>query len=160
MNPDKCEQALHYLYILSMDGRKMKQNLEQDKAYLPGNMLNTTGDFSIYGKARAAVVLARNSQQNAAYREKAGEYLQSVNEYAVYREGDGALLTIPARHSTAGETIKILPRVSVIEAMQMLKPNDKQTIEELQRLLHVETHPGLGYASEHRGCRLRLYEGQ
>ena len=23
-----------------------------------------------------------------------------------------------------------------------------------------ETHPGLGYAGEHRGCRLRLYEGQ
>ena len=28
------EQALHYLYILSMDCRKMKQNLEADKAYL------------------------------------------------------------------------------------------------------------------------------
>ena len=32
VNPS--EQALHYLYILSVDGRKMKQNLEQDKAYL------------------------------------------------------------------------------------------------------------------------------
>ena len=82
------EQALHYLYILSMDGRKMKQNLEADKAYLLEKMSKITGDFSIYGKARAAVVLARNSQQNAAYREKAGEYLQSVNEYAVYREVD------------------------------------------------------------------------
>ena len=70
------EQALHYLYILSMDGRKMKQNLEADKAYLLEKMSKMTGDFTIYGKARAAVVLARNSQQNVAYREKAGEELQ------------------------------------------------------------------------------------
>ncbi len=125
------EQALHYLYILSMDGRKMKQNLEQDKAYLLDKMSKMTGDFSIYGKARAAVVLARNSQQNAAYREKAGEYLQSVNEYAVYREEMGRYYdTRKALYSW--RNYKIPTQVSVIEALQMLKPNDKQTIEELQ----------------------------
>ncbi len=128
------EQALHYLYILSMDGRKMKQNLEQDKAYLLDKMSKMTGDFSIYGKARAAVVLARNSKQNAAYREKAGEYLQSVNEYAVYREEMGRYYdTRKALYSW--RNYKIPTQVSVIEALQMLKPNDKQTIEELQRWL-------------------------
>lgn len=132
VNPS--EQALHYLYILSMDGRKMKQNLEQDKAYLLDKLSKMTGDFSIYGKARAAVVLARNSQQNAAYREKAGEYLQSVNEYAVYREEMGRYYdTRKALYSW--RNYKIPTQVSVIEAMQMLKPNDKQTIEELQRWL-------------------------
>lgn len=132
VNPS--EQALHYLYILSMDGRKMKQNLEQDKAYLLDKMSKMTGDFSIYGKARAAVVLARNSQQKAAYREKAGEYLQSVNEYAVYREEMGRYYdTRKALYSW--RNYKIPTQVSVIEAMQMLKPNDKQTIEELQRWL-------------------------
>ena len=132
VNPS--EQALHYLYILSMDGRKMKQNLEQDKAYLLDKMSKMTGDFSIYGKARAAVVLARNSQQNAAYREKAGEYLQSVNEYAVYREEMGRYYdTRKALYSW--RNYKIPTQVSVIEAMQMLKPNDKQTVEELQRWL-------------------------
>ena len=128
------EQALHYLYILSMDGRKMKQNLEQDKAYLLEKMSKMTGDFSIYGKARAAVVLARNSKQNAAYREKAGEYLQSVNEYAVFREEMGRYYdTRKALYSW--RNYKIPTQVSVIEAMLMLKPNDKQTIEELQRWL-------------------------
>ena len=128
------EQALHYLYILSMDGRKMKQNLEADKAYLLEKMSKMTGDFTIYGKARAAVVLARNSQQNAAYREKAGEYLQSVNEYAVYREEMGRYYdTRKALYSW--RNYKIPTQVSVIEATQMLKPNDKQTIEELQRWL-------------------------
>ena len=132
VNPS--EQALHYLYILSVDGRKMKQNLEQDKAYLLDKMSKMTGDFSIYGKARAAVVLARNSQQNAAYREKAGEYLQSVNEYAVYREEMGRYYdTRKALYSW--RNYKIPTQVSVIEAMQMLKPNDKQTVEELQRWL-------------------------
>lgn len=128
------EQALHYLYILSMDGRKMKQNLEQDKAYLLEKMSKMTGDFTIYGKARAAVVLAKNCQQNADYREKAGEYLQSVNEYAVYREEMGRYYdTRKALYSW--RNYKIPTQVSVIEAMQMLKPNDKQTIEELQRWL-------------------------
>ena len=128
------EQTLHYLYILSMDGRKMKQNLEADKAYLLDKMSKMTGDFTIYGKARAAVVLARNSQQNAAYREKAGEYLQSVNEYAVYREEMGRYYdTRKALYSW--RNYKIPTQVSVIEALQMLKPNDKQTIEELPRWL-------------------------
>lgn len=128
------EQALHYLYILSMDGRKMKLNLEADKAYLLEKMSKMSGDFTIYGKARAAVVLAKNSQQNADYREKAGEYLQSVNEYAVYREEMGRYYdTRKALYSW--RNYKIPTQVSVIEAMQMLKPNDKQTIEELQRWL-------------------------
>ena len=128
------EQALHYLYILSMDGRKMKQNLEADKAYLLEKMSKMTGDFTIYGKARAAVVLAKNSQLNAAYREKAGEYLQSVNEYAVYREEMGRYYdTRKALYSW--RNYKIPTQVSVIEALQMLKPNDRQTIEELQRWL-------------------------
>ena len=132
VNPS--EQALHYLYILSMDGRKMKQNLEADKAYLLDKMSKMTDDFTIYGKARAAVVLARNSQQNAAYREKAGEYLQSVNEYAVYREEMGRYYdTRKALYSW--RNYKIPTQVSVIEALQMLKPNDKQTIEALQRWL-------------------------
>ena len=132
VNPS--EQALHYLYILSMDGRKMKQNQEADKAYLLEKMSKMTGDFTIYGKARAAVVLAKNCQQNADYREKAGEYLQSVNEYAVYREEMGRYYdTRKALYSW--RNYKIPTQVSVIEAMQMLKPNDKQTIEELQRWL-------------------------
>ena len=132
VNPS--EQALHYLYILSMDGRKMKQNLEADKAYLLEKMSKMIGNFTIYGKARAAVVLAKNSKQNAAYREKAGEYLQSVNEYAVYREEMGRYYdTRKALYSW--RNYKIPTQVSVIEALQMLKPNDKQTIEELQRWL-------------------------
>lgn len=128
------EQALHYLYILSMDGRKMKQNQEADKTYLLEKMSKMTGDFTIYVKARAAVVLAKNCQQNADYRKKAGEYLQSVNEYAVYREEMGRYYdTRKALYSW--RNYKIPTQVSVIEAMQMLKPNDKQTIEELQRWL-------------------------
>lgn len=128
------EQALHYLYILSMDDRKMKENFEQDQAYLLDKMSKMTSDFTIYGKACAAVVLAKNSQQNAAYREKAGEYLQSVNEYAVYREEMGRYYdTRKALYSW--RNYKIPTQVSVIEAMQLLKSNDKQTIEELQRWL-------------------------
>jgi len=132
------EQALHYLYILSLDGRKLKADAEADKAYLLDKMSKMTGAFTIYGKARAAVVLAKNlhgdTAKNQLFREKADEYLQSVNEYAVYREEMGRYYdTRKAQYSW--RNYKIPTQVSVIEAMQLLKPNDKQTIEELQRWL-------------------------
>lgn len=132
------EQALNYLYILSIDDRKLKADAESDKAYLLDKMVKMTSDFSIYGKARAAVVLAKNLHGDAAhnqlYREKAAEYLQSVNEYSVYREEMGRYYdTRKAQYSW--RNYKIPTQVSVIEAMQLLKPSDKQTIEELQRWL-------------------------
>lgn len=57
-----------------------------------------------------------------------------MNEYAVYREEMGRYYdTRKALYSW--RNYKIPTQVSVIEAMQLLKPNDKQTIEELQRWL-------------------------
>ena len=47
---DFCTPAMAFnRTIISVDGRKMKQNLEQDKAYLLDKMSKMTGDFSIYG---------------------------------------------------------------------------------------------------------------
>ena len=158
VNPS--EQALHYLYILSMDGRKMKQNLEQDKAYLLDKMSKLTGDFSIYGKARAAVVLARNSQQNAAYREKAGEYLQSVNEYAVYREEMGRYYDTRKALYSLEKLQDSYPGICDRGAADAEAERQADHRGTAALAPDVETYPGLGYASEHRGCRLRLYEGQ
>ena len=59
-----------------------------------------------------------------------------MNEYAVYREEMGRYYdTRKALYSW--RNYKIPTQVSVIEALQMLKPNDKQTIEELQRWLQT-----------------------
>ena len=65
-NVRPSELAIHYLYILSLDGRK----LDPAATYLLQNMAERTGEFTIYGKARAAVVLASNGQQA-----KAADYL-------------------------------------------------------------------------------------
>ena len=61
-NVRPSELAIHYLYILSLDGRK----LDPAATYLLQNMAERTGEFTIYGKARAAVVLASCISESAA----------------------------------------------------------------------------------------------
>lgn len=109
-NVRPSELAIHYLYILSLDGRK----LDPAATYLLQNMAERTGEFTIYGKARAAVVLASNGQQA-----KAADYLQSIAEYSVSRPGMGRYFdTRNAYYSW--RDYKIPTQVAAIEAMEML----------------------------------------
>ena len=92
VNPS--EQCLHYL-SLRWDGRKMKQNLEQDKAYLLDKMSKMTGDFSIYGKARAAVVFAETaSRMLLTARRQANIWIKRERICRLPR-GDGPLRRYP-----------------------------------------------------------------
>ena len=109
-NVRPSELAIHYLYILSLDGRK----LDPAATYLLQNMAERTGEFTIYGKARAAVVLASNGQQA-----KAADYLQSIAEYSVSRPGMGRYFdTRKAYYSW--RDYKIPTQVAAIEATEML----------------------------------------
>ena len=109
-NVRPSELAIHYLYILSLDGRK----LDPAATYLLQNMAERTGEFTIYGKARAAVVLASNGQQA-----KAADYLQSIAEYSVSRPGMGRYFdTRNAYYSW--RDYKIPTQVAAIEATEML----------------------------------------
>ena len=109
-NVRPSELAIHYLYILSLDGRK----LDPAATYLLQNMAERTCEFTIYGKARAAVVLASNGQQA-----KAADYLQSIVEYSVSRPGMGRYFdTRNAYYSW--RDYKIPTQVAAIEATEML----------------------------------------
>ena len=74
------EEALDYLYILALDGKKLDASASSDKDYLLGKMMDKNGEFTIYGKAVAAVVLAKNN-----YRQQSADYLKSIQEYSVYK---------------------------------------------------------------------------
>ena len=66
VNPS--EMALHYLYIVAMDGTcvKLKAPALNDMDYLLGKLKKMTGSLTIYGKAKAAVILALNYDYKTA----------------------------------------------------------------------------------------------
>ena len=122
------EQALHYLYIISMDGTSLKTSAAADKTYLLGKLENMTGKMTIYGKAKSAVILAKNQKQDLAH-----DYLKSIEEYSVFREDMGRYYDSRKAYYSWRD-YKIPTEVAAIEALLQLKGN-KQTIEEMQRWL-------------------------
>ena len=122
------EQALHYLYIISMDYTPLKGSAMEDEHYLLGKLKKMTGSLTIYGKAKAAIILAKNYDEKTA-----ADYLQSIEEYSVYREEMGRYYdTRKAYYSW--RDYKIPTQVAAIEAMQRLGHHE-QAIEEMQRWL-------------------------
>ena len=142
VNPS--EMALHYLYIVAMDGTcvKLKAPALNDMDYLLGKLKKMTGSLTIYGKAKAAVILALNYDYKTA-----ADYLKSMEEYSVYREDMGRYYdTRKAYYSW--RNYKIPTEVAAIEALQALDAQSiaaissassaiskQQTIEEMQRWL-------------------------
>lgn len=138
------EVALHYLYIVAMDGTcvKLKAPALNDMDYLLGKLKKMTGSLTIYGKAKAAVILALNYDYKTA-----ADYLKSMEEYSVYREDMGRYYdTRKAYYSW--RNYKIPTEVAAIEALQALDAqtisaslsasstiSKQQTIEEMQRWL-------------------------
>lgn len=138
------EVALHYLYIVAMDGTcvKLKAPALNDMDYLLGKLKKMTGSLTIYGKAKAAMILALNYDYKTA-----ADYLKSMEEYSVYREDMGRYYdTRKAYYSW--KNYKIPTEVAAIEALQALDAqtisaslsassaiSKQQTIEEMQRWL-------------------------
>ena len=138
------EVALHYLYIVAMDGTcvKLKAPALNDMDYLLGKLKKMTRSLTIYGKAKAAVILALNYDYKTA-----ADYLKSMEEYSVYREDMGRYYdTRKAYYSW--RNYKIPTEVAAIEALQALDAQSiaaissassaiskQQTIEEMQRWL-------------------------
>ena len=127
------ETMVDYLYTLAIDkDRKLNSQQTADVKYLVDLLEKQTTEFTIYGKAVAAVVLAKNGRQ-----QKAAEYLQSISEYSVYKEEMGRYFDTHKAYYSWFD-YKIPTQVAAIEAYKALKPNDKQTIEEMQRWLLQE----------------------
>ncbi len=126
------ETAIDWLYLTSIDGRQLNKNVAEARTYLVNLLAKQTRDLSIYGKAHSAIILAKNG-----YAQKAKEYLQSIREYSVYTEEMGRYFdTRKALYSWFD--YKIPTEVAAIEAIRLLQPDDKQTVEEMQRWLLQE----------------------
>lgn len=126
------ELALNYLYVRSISNGKYAGSGAQDVAYLVKLLAQNTSKLTIYGKANSAIILAKNG-----YATKAKTFLQSLKEYSVYTEEMGRYFDTPKAYYSWFD-YRIPTEVAAIEALQMLTPQDTQTVEEMQRWLLQE----------------------
>ena len=139
-NVRPSEEALNYLYILALDGKKYTAAQNATVDYLVKNMAERTGEFTIAGKALAAVVLAKNGRK-----QKASNYLKSISEYSVYRPEMGRYFDT-RKASYSWRNYKMPTQVAAIEAIQLLgdeadkafspeETSAKKIVNEMQRWL-------------------------
>ena len=121
-------KALQWLYLVAMDGRALPTDVMQANSYLLELLKKDIKRQSIYDKALSAVIFSKMDGQRAQ------EYAQSLKEYTVFREDVGRYYDTP-RAGYSWFDYKIPTQSIAIEALQMITPDDNQTIDEMQRWL-------------------------
>ena len=121
-------KALQWLYLVTLDGRQLPADVQKANSYLVELLKKDIKNQSIYDKALSAVIFEKLDAQRAQ------EYAQSLKEYTVYREDMGRYYDTP-RAGYSWFDYKIPTQSIAIEALQLLTPNDQQTIGEMQRWL-------------------------
>ena len=121
-------KALQWLYLTTLDGRKLPADVQKANSYLIELLKKDIKHQSIYDKGLSAVIFSKIDAQRAQ------EYVQSLKEYTVYRDDMGRYYDTP-RAGYSWFDYKIPTQSVAIEALQMLTPNDFQTIDEMQRWL-------------------------
>lgn len=128
-NVRPSELAVQYLYASTLAGRDMQQSAKRNFDYLISRLATQNTEFSIYGKAVSAVVLAGNN-----HRKQAADLLESIRQYTVYKEDMGRYFDTP-KALYSWFDYRIPSQVAAIEALKALQPNDANTISEMQRWL-------------------------
>ncbi len=123
------ETSIHYLYLCSLDGRKLSTPYEEDKDYLVGLLAKLNNEYTIYGKANTAIILEKND-----HHKEAADLLQSIREYTVYTDEMGRYFDTP-RAGYSWCDYRIPTQVAAIEALKTLAPDDKTTVSQMQRWL-------------------------
>ena len=123
------ELAVQYMYSVSIANRKLSASAKRNFDFLVNRLSEKNTEFTIYGKAVSALVLAKNG-----YAEKAADLLESIRQYTVYKEEMGRYFDTP-KALYSWFDYRIPSQVAAIEALQTLQPSDRQTISEMQRWL-------------------------
>ncbi len=123
--------ALRTLYVSAIAKRSLSAEVQSAVDYLVALMKQDIHVQSIYAKAMSAIVLSRYDGAAAL------EWVKSIKEYSVYTEEMGRYFdTRRAEYSWCSYTIPT--EVMAIEALRTVTPDDRQTIEEMQRWLLQE----------------------
>ena len=128
----KCmpsELALHTLYNLALHGEQLPGDVQKAADYLIGLFEQKTSEFTIFGKARGAVILAQYGRTK-----RAEDFMKSLDEYTVSTEEMGRYFdTRKAYYSWCSYLIPT--EVAAIEAYKMLQPGNTQAVDEMRRWL-------------------------
>lgn len=123
------ELAVCYLYIRSLDATGVSSTTQSDINYMVDLLAKRPTDLTIYGKAVSSIIMAKHNRVA-----QAKNLLQSIREYSVYTEEMGRYFDTRNAYYSWFD-YKIPTVVAAIEAIRMLQPSDKQTVEEMQRWL-------------------------
>ena len=124
--------ALRWLYICAIDGRQLSKDVQNANDYLYKLLKKDIKRQTIYEKALTTIILSKHGDAKLA-----AQYVQSLKEYTVYTEEMGRYYDTP-RAGYSWYDYKIPTEVAAIEAIQMVRPQDKQTIDEMRRWLLQE----------------------
>ncbi len=124
--------VLQYLYLRSLDNRNLSARTKSAHSYLISLLKKDTKHQTLYDKALSAVVLHKNGD-----RKRALKYVKSLHEYSIYTEEMGRYYDSP-RAIYSWCDYRIPTEVIAIEAISMITPGDRQTIEEMCRWLLQE----------------------
>lgn len=123
------QTAVEYLYATTLAKRKLTAKAKQNFDFLLSRLAERNGEFTIYGKAMAAVTLGKNN-----FRKEATDLLESLRQYTVCTDEMGRYFDTPKAINSWFD-YRIPTEVAAIEALRTLTPADKQTIGEMQRWL-------------------------
>ena len=118
-------KALQWLYICTLDGRKLSANVQEANDYLVALLKKETKNQTIYEKALSAIILDNRT------------YIKSLKEFTVFKEEMGRYYDTK-RAGYSWRDYRIPTQVAAIEAIKRLTPADTTTIEEMQRWLLQE----------------------
>ena len=126
------ETTVRLLYIDALSDLINSAKATEAKQFMLKRMLKIPHEYTIYGKATVAVIFSYNKEL-----EKAQEYMQSVQEYLVYKEEMGRYFDTHKAYYSWFD-YRIPTQTHAIEAFQMLQPEKKQLISEMKRWLLQE----------------------
>ena len=120
------ENALQILYINAIANRKMGAKAQEAAKYMVDIAARKTHEYTIFGKARAAVILSAFGKQ-----QKAAEYIESIRQYSVLTKEMGRYFdTRKAYYSW--RSYNIPTEVAAIEAFRRLEPENVSIIDEMR----------------------------
>ena len=120
------ENAIDILYINSIAERKMTGKALEAANYMVDIAEKKVQEYTIYGKARAAVILSAFGKQ-----QKAAQYLESIKQYSVLTKEMGRYFdTRKAYYSWCSYNIPT--EVAAMEAFRRLEPDNVTIIDEMR----------------------------
>ncbi len=121
--------AVRILYIDAISDTPLSKKAEEAKQFMLKRLRKIPRDYTIYGKATMAIIFSHNKETK-----KASDYMQSIEEYMVYKEEMGRYFDTHKAYYSWFD-YRIPTQVHAIEAFQLLQPEKKQLIAEMQRWL-------------------------